>query len=95
MNRINAAIVVIATAVLLAVGSAQTGKPTATAGSIGRYQLLAGDYEVDSPTGLSITVKGIFRIDTATGATSFYSRVLPGNGNPLRNEWYPINEFLK
>lgn len=60
MNRTNTAIVVIATAALLAVGNAQTPK---VSGPVGRYQLFAGE----TSAGGSPNHKAILRIDTATG----------------------------
>ena len=95
MNKINAVIVVIAAAVLLAGGSAQTGKPPAPTGQVGRYQLLSGEHELITADGTPILKKGVFRIDTVTGATSLYSNMLPAAGEPFINEWFPISEFGK
>ncbi len=86
-------IVLVFTAALLAVGSAQTAKPPSSVGPVGRYQLLFGEHEVANLHNNSfVTQKGIFRIDTVTGATSAYSEHVDADGKYF-NEWTPIEEF--
>lgn len=94
MNRTNIVISVIAAAALLAVSSAQTNKPLPNSGQVGRYQLLYGEHEIVAVNGRTTVVKGIYRIDTATGTTSLYYTALadPAKGEPFMNEWTPISE---
>ena len=98
MNTINMAIVVLATPALITVGSAQTGKSASTpgaggsAGAIGRYQLLIGEYETHS--NVPVSEKGVFRIDTATGRTSLYMAGNDAQGRYV-GYWYQIDESLR
>jgi hypothetical protein len=87
MNKSNVAVVVIAIAFLLAVGNAQTTR-TQAGGSVGRYQLLAGEHVV-SGRSASFDNKDIFRIDTETGATSIFASGTDRDGKAY-SEWLPI-----
>lgn len=93
MNRTG---LIVGAAVLLgAIVLGQTAENKYSAPQIGRYQLLYGEHELRGANGVSTNVKGIFRIDTVTGQTSFYNNVnpIPAIHEPLRNEWFPITEF--
>jgi hypothetical protein len=85
VNRANIAILVIAVAVLLAIGNAQTNR---TESVPGRYQLLAGETDFVGKTTMSVE-KGVFRIDTVTGATSIYTAGFDRDGKTY-SEWLPI-----
>lgn len=89
MNRISVVVVAAAAAILMVSGNAQTSRTqTATAGGqLGRYQLLAAEHNVEAK-GVSLVEKDIFRIDTATGETSFY--VADYSTGQLRAGWVPI-----
>jgi len=96
MNRLNAAIIVIAAVLLLAVGNAQTGRgPSQTASTqaaVGRYQLLTGEYIYNAET--PVNSKAVFRIDTVTGRTSLYSVGRDNQGRYVEY-WHQIDESLR
>ena len=93
MNKANVAILVIAAAVLLAVGSAQTNRTTAPTGPAGRYQLLYGEHlYVSTKSGNSTEDKVILRIDTATGKTSVWFDGEAKDGT-MASWWSPISEY--
>ena len=89
MNRLNAVVVVITLAILIALANAQqAGKsPTSTLTASGRFQLLAGEF--DATTNNRTQLKGIFRIDTATGQTSVY-RCCTKVGDVYEDYWHRI-----
>jgi hypothetical protein len=97
MNRINIAIAVTAAAVLFVAGYAQTGKGSGQATSpqaaIGRYQLMTGEYGYNAGALVS-QMKGVFRIDTATGRTSLY-QVGTDNQGRYVEYWHQIDESLR
>ena len=98
MNRTNIVLAIIAVAALLVTLSAQTNRTTpSAAGQTGRYQLLNGEYNVVTTDGSNLILKRVFRIDTVTGETSFYSVVLPDPPKIPKyiSEWNPISEYLK
>ena len=84
MNKVNVAIVVIATAALLAVGNAQT----ANQGPVCSYQLVAGEHAIAGQQ-TTITQKAILKIDTITGETSVWAVVEDKDGS-LRSSWSPL-----
>ena len=86
MNRTNIAIVIATVAALLAIGNAQT-RPQAS-GPVGRYQLLTGEHAMTGKT-TSYDQKDVFRIDTVTGETSFYTAGYDRDGK-VYSEWLPI-----
>jgi hypothetical protein len=86
MNRINVAIAIIAAAVLLVVGNAQT----ANQGQVGRYQLVAGEHAIAGQQ-TTITQKAILKIDTTTGETSVWAVVEDKDGT-LRSSWSPTGK---
>jgi opacity protein-like surface antigen len=73
MTRTNIAIVLIVTAALLAIATAQT-RTQQGQGQVGRYQLLSAQYKwlaTDSERKLVVDDrKQLFRIDTVTGETA-------------------------
>jgi hypothetical protein len=91
MTKLNIGFLVIAAAAILAIGNAQTSRtPTTPSGQAGRYQLLSGEIEfgnLKDKTGASL--HRIFRIDTATGATSYYREMINQDG-AFVSEWYSI-----
>lgn len=100
MKRVNIVIAVVAVAILLAIGSAQTNKiapePDKPSSLVGRYQLVSGEHEIiNQGGGSSLTEKAIFRIDTVTGATSYYVNALSGNSKPYIDEWRIIDESIR
>ena len=88
MNRTNIAIVVLAAAVLIAVGSAQTNRGQVATGPVGRYQIVAGEH---MQTGSSEPAKDVFRIDTVTGLTVVYIYGTSPDGK-FSDRWSPIAE---
>lgn len=95
MNRTNTVIIVIAAAVLLAVGNAQTkpAGPTQAApipcSGTGRYQLFTGEHLVFSD-GIATMQKAIMRIDTETGQAYYW--VDSQKDGKLLTFWHPIDQ---
>jgi hypothetical protein len=99
MNKANIVILVIAAAVLLAVGSAQTA---AVSEPVGRYQLLSGESVISGvPRGTSGPDRQpqVLRIDTVTGKTSVWVKSSdaslakpPDYKYTSYNYWLPIDE---
>jgi len=86
MNKSNITAAVIAIAVLLVIGSAQTNRTAS--GQPGRYQLLSGEHVVNGKATV-FDQKDVFHIDTETGATSVYTFGVDSNGKTY-TEWLPI-----
>lgn len=96
MSRMSIATALIVAGLLIAVGSAQTGRGTAptanTTGTIGRYQLMTGEYLYNGQA--TVKQQGVFRIDSATGKTSLYTVGLNQQGQ-LVEYWHQIDETVK
>ncbi len=86
MNKSNIIVAVVAITVLLVIGSAQTSR-TVT-GTVGRFQLLSGEHVVSGKT-TTFDQKDVFRIDTLTGETSFFTTGYDRDGK-VYTEWAPI-----
>jgi len=97
MHKTKVIVIMIAAAVLLAVGSAQTNQTTT--GPVGRYQLLSGENTLRVQGANMSDQKYILRIDTATGKASEWINFVDGdikNGTTPKvySYWKPIDETM-
>jgi hypothetical protein len=88
MNRTRLIIIASAAAVLLVVGNTQTSRAQTATTTAGRFQLLAGEHFITGKA-TGFDQKDVFRIDTATGATSFFAEGVDKDGKAYI-EWQPI-----
>ena len=91
MNRTKIVIAVIAVAVLLAVGNAQTDKPQQPVGPVGRYQIHLVDHTVTVATASSggSVVRDVLRVDTTTGEADVWRNGVSRDGQQF-SAWSPI-----